>query len=109
MRGQNRSKLLAAVKATPALAAQLESPEFVAALMELGKAYGAIDPTTPASGDEPLNFFLDTLWNAQSEAYLLKGGNELAAFINSFESPAAVLAYEARVMLQTGLSTSSIG
>jgi hypothetical protein len=93
------TKLLAAVKATPALAGQLENPEFVAALMDLAKAYGAIDPATLVDSEaEPLNFFLDTVWNAQSQADLLQGGDELAAFINSFESPAAVLRYEERLL-----------
>ncbi|HEY9641539.1 MAG TPA: hypothetical protein V6C57_13710, partial [Coleofasciculaceae cyanobacterium] len=92
------TKLLAAVKATPALAPQLENSEFVAALMDLGKAYANLDPAAHASGDEPLNFFLDTLWNAQSEADLHKGGDEMAAFINSFESPTAVLGYETRLL-----------
>ena len=93
------TKLLAAVRATPALAGQLENPEFVAALMDLGKVYASLDPAAPVDPEaEPLNFFLDTVWNAQSEADLLKGGDELAEFISSFDSPAAVLRYEERLL-----------
>ncbi|WNZ24522.1 hypothetical protein HJG54_17790 [Leptolyngbya sp. NK1-12] len=62
------------------------------ALLELGKAYAVLDPiaTTPEA-DEPLNFFLDTLWQAQDDAAIQKGTEELKQFLEDTNSPSLPL------------------
>jgi hypothetical protein len=73
----------------------LERPpdaQMLAALLEFGKAYAALDPiATTTEGDEPLNFFLDTFWQAQDDAAIQKGTEEFKNFFETTNSPSLPL------------------
>jgi hypothetical protein len=66
------------------------NPTVVSALIELGAMYAQLNPT-PASTEPPLNFFLDTLWQAQDEAAIQKGTKELKDFFATASSPSLSL------------------
>jgi Ca2+-binding RTX toxin-like protein len=64
-----------------------QNAQFLSALLELGGAYAALKPTTSAT-EEPLNFFLDTLWNAQGEDKTQEGSEQLGTFLG--DSPDSI-------------------
>ncbi|WNZ24514.1 hypothetical protein HJG54_17745 [Leptolyngbya sp. NK1-12] len=67
-----------------------QDSKFLGALIRLGSAYAALKPTTN-SANEPLNFFLDTLWQAQDDAAIQKGTEELKQFLEGTNSPSLPL------------------
>lgn len=67
-----------------------QDSKFLSALIELGSAYAALNPTTNSAG-EPLNFFLDTLWQNQDDQ---KGAQELQEFIREADDPVKLLKFE---------------
>ncbi|QYO67555.1 hypothetical protein [Leptolyngbya sp. 7M] len=81
----------------------------LSALLELGKAYALLDPiATTTEADEPLNFFLDTLWQNQNEAAIVKGTAELKNFLeesaslSSFEEPLQLLKFQKQLLKAVG-------
>ncbi len=53
-------------------------------LVGLGRAYALLEPTTPST-NRPLNFFLDTFYQARDSDYFAKGDGELRQFLQPFE------------------------
>ncbi|WNZ24539.1 hypothetical protein HJG54_17890 [Leptolyngbya sp. NK1-12] len=66
------------------------NPAVVSALIELGAMYAQLNPTAPST-EPPLNFFLDTLWQAQDEVGLQTGAEQLQAFIQDSADPTRLL------------------
>ncbi|WNZ21392.1 hypothetical protein HJG54_17725 [Leptolyngbya sp. NK1-12] len=66
------------------------NPVVVSALIELGAMYAQLNPTAPST-EPPLNFFLDTLWQAQDEVRLQTGAEQLQAFIQDSADPTRLL------------------
>jgi hypothetical protein len=58
-----------------------QDSKFLSALVQLGGAYAALNPNETIAGEEPLNFFLDTLWNAQNETDVLTGTQQISDFL----------------------------
>jgi hypothetical protein len=46
---------------------QRNDPDFIAAFLNLGKAYAALNPTTNEVDGNPIKFFLNSLWKAQGD------------------------------------------
>jgi hypothetical protein len=55
--------------------------------MGLGRAYAQLKPTAPNAADAPLNFFLDTLYQAQGADYRVEGSDQLRQFLQGFGQP----------------------
>jgi hypothetical protein len=77
--------LLQAAEQVPALKAQLQDGEFLDALVQLGLTAARLN-MAPASGAEPLCFFLDTLWNATSPGEVRLGAQQLVEFLKQSET-----------------------
>jgi subtilisin family serine protease len=96
---QFSTTLLQAAQQTPTLATQKQDARFLHHLLELGQAYAALNP--PASiMEEPLDFFLATLWQ-QGKQGIQKGAEELSSFFEDLEEPAKrlmLLRYERNLL-----------
>jgi hypothetical protein len=67
------SRLMKVAKHTPDLP-QKHDAAFLWELMQLGGAYATLDPLHLAtSEEEPLKFFLNTLWRAEGEGAIEQG------------------------------------
>jgi hypothetical protein len=91
--------LLKAIRLAPEeLQEQKRDPKFLNALIQLGGVYTALDPNKSETTDEPLNFFLDTLWNAQDDQSLQKGAEELKAFFEGVKVPETALKHSTTIL-----------
>ncbi|WNZ27940.1 S8 family serine peptidase [Leptolyngbya sp. NK1-12] len=92
------AKLIAAARSQPELAESLDDPAWVKALVELARAYAALNPMATAS-EPPLNFFLDTLWTSQDGAGLQKGAIELGKFLKGAGNSIQMMEYEQKLLM----------
>jgi hypothetical protein len=91
------TNLLKAIGLSDQLQQEKQDSKFLSALMQLGGAYAALKPTA-SSSQEPIDFFLDTLWNSQTEAGLQKGIGELVTFVQNFDNPAQLIDYQYKLL-----------
>jgi hypothetical protein len=78
--------LLDAAKLGQTTQQQVQDPKFVDTLLGLGNVYASLDPVNGAMGqeEEPLDFFLNTLWNAKNTGDIQLGAAQLERFFNDF-------------------------
>jgi hypothetical protein len=99
------TKLLYGVTEIPELTDDLNNPDFITALIDLGKAYAALEPIVTSDPTEPpLEFFLNTIWQAKSKSELDNGQEQFKTFIEKFEDPIQLLKFETNLLKAIGLS-----
>jgi hypothetical protein len=80
------NNLLKAAQQVPGLAVELRDGKFLDALIQFGLTASQLNMGA-ASGDQPLWFFLDTLWNADSAGEIRLGARQLSEFFKEAETP----------------------
>lgn len=92
-------RLLRAVGQLPQeLQQEKRDPKFLSAIVRLGGAYAALEPVKAISSGHPLNFFLDTLLQAEDSITIQKGAREIAAFTQKIENPTKLIEYHQKLL-----------
>ena len=70
------------------------NPLFLSELIELGKVYTTLDPSTTINSEgKPLISFLKKIQDAQDEADVSAGTKDLVGFVQDFQNPSQVLKF----------------
>jgi hypothetical protein len=79
------NNLLKAAQQVPTLAVELRDRKFLDALIQFGLTASQLN-MGQATGTEPLWFFLDTLWNADTPGEIRLGARQLSEFFKEAET-----------------------
>ncbi|QYO67772.1 hypothetical protein [Leptolyngbya sp. 7M] len=90
--------LLKAVKSATILQEQIHNPKFLSAVVKLGGAYAALNPSPVTPENEPPNCFLYTLWQAQNAADIQKGADELSSSVVKISNDVQLIDYQAKLL-----------
>ncbi|HEY9660265.1 MAG TPA: hypothetical protein V6C65_17540, partial [Allocoleopsis sp.] len=90
-------RLIKTAEHTPGLETERSDSLFLNELVNLGRTYAAIHPTLEPDS-EPINFFLDTIWRAQSTEEIEKGVAELFKFVEGVNNPTHELKFASNLI-----------
>jgi hypothetical protein len=80
------NNLLKAAQQVPTLAVELRDRKFLDTLIQFGLTASQLN-MEEAKGEQPLWFFLDTLWNANTPGEIRLGARQLSEFLKEAETP----------------------
>jgi hypothetical protein len=94
--------LLAAARTQPELAEQLNDPQWIGALVALGRAYAELNPVLSLNEPDQLEvmgeLFLSALWQRQDETAIPIAGQQLQAFVQGVDEPLKLLQFSTNLL-----------